>query len=254
MGWYANKVLPIGAIYVGFAASSGYGIASWFAGVKISGRVLAAVFALQVAAYFAASWLQFAAYAPVYEDGTRVSFLTYFDVTTRAFAFVQRDGTAGEAFGAWGYGMRALEIAGFCLGSLLAPAALKGRAYCDSCSLYMRGAKTFWLAASLPKAAQADSARQATAYQTAIIALDELAALAEANDSAGFRARLKELEVGGGDAKKLPHRIALTLMRCPSCESGELHSFLWSGGLTQSQSRALGRAPLAKFFARDAAS
>jgi hypothetical protein len=35
MGWYANYVLPIGALLVGLVASSGYGIASWITGQKI---------------------------------------------------------------------------------------------------------------------------------------------------------------------------------------------------------------------------
>src|SRR5688572_12021483 len=36
MGWYANYVLPFGALLVGIAASAGYGIASWVTGVKIT--------------------------------------------------------------------------------------------------------------------------------------------------------------------------------------------------------------------------
>src|SRR4051812_17886967 len=35
MGWYANLVIPVGALLIGLVASSGYGIASWFSGVKI---------------------------------------------------------------------------------------------------------------------------------------------------------------------------------------------------------------------------
>src|SRR5438105_15575156 len=33
MGWYANKILPMGSMLVGIAASSGYGIAAWPSGL-----------------------------------------------------------------------------------------------------------------------------------------------------------------------------------------------------------------------------
>jgi hypothetical protein len=195
----------------------------------------------------------------VFPDGSPVSFATYFDVTTRAFAWVQKDGTQGTAYGVWGYLFRGLEVSGFCLGSLIAPVALRGRAYCESCSLYMRGARSAALAASVPfvkakkgdsQAAAAHEAEQRAAYESAISALDELHAFAEANDSTGFRDRLKQAEIAARAAIKLPHRIAVSLARCPRCESGEMRSTLWSGHGQQQQSRELGRTPLAQFFAR----
>jgi hypothetical protein len=263
MGWYLDYVIPIGALGVGLAASSGYGVASWLRGVKISGRLLAAIFAIQVGAYLGASWIQFAAYAPAYPDGSPVSFATFFDVTTRAFAWMQKDGTQGTPYGVWGYGFRALEVSGFCLGSLIAPLALRRRAYCDACSLYMRGAKSLMLAASVPlaklgkndlHAAALHEAEQRAAYDRGIAALDELHGLAEANDAAGFRARAKENEIARSAAQKLPQRIAVALARCPRCESGEMRSTLWSGFGQQQQSRALARSALARCFARDASS
>src|SRR4051812_26512742 len=51
MGWYANYVIPVGAIIVGLAAGSGYGIASWISGVRISRKLLLVVVLLQTAAY-----------------------------------------------------------------------------------------------------------------------------------------------------------------------------------------------------------
>ncbi len=241
MGWYANHVIPIGALYVGFAASSGYGLASWLSGVKITRRVTLGLVALQVGAYFAACWLQFHAYGPVYDDGTPVSFVTWFDVSTRMFAFVQKDGTAGEAFGIWGYAFRALEVSGFCLGSLAAPRLLRNLSHCESCSLYMKDAKTVFVAA--------------TEYETAVKALDELEGFAQANQAGEFRDRLKELEIPSRDAKKQSRRITVTLMRCPSCECGELITMLWNGKntlVTHTVSQPLGRSPLPRFFARDA--
>ena len=58
MGWYANYVIPAGAILVGLAASSGYGLGSYVTGTKVSGRLLVMVLALLTASYFAAKYLQ----------------------------------------------------------------------------------------------------------------------------------------------------------------------------------------------------
>src|SRR5262249_50527370 len=51
MGWYANYILPAGALIVGMVASSGYGLASWFSGIKITSKLLWIVLVLQLGAY-----------------------------------------------------------------------------------------------------------------------------------------------------------------------------------------------------------
>ena len=43
MGWYANYVLPVGALLVGLVASFGYGLASWLTGIKITRGLLVKV-------------------------------------------------------------------------------------------------------------------------------------------------------------------------------------------------------------------
>src|SRR5438045_3862552 len=52
MGWYANYVIPAGALLVGIAASSGYGVGSWFSGIRITRSLLWTMCVLQVIAYF----------------------------------------------------------------------------------------------------------------------------------------------------------------------------------------------------------
>src|SRR3974390_2762117 len=59
MGWHADYVLPVGAVIVGVVASSGYGLASWFSGVKITKGLLWIVLGLQLLAYFAAQYVEF---------------------------------------------------------------------------------------------------------------------------------------------------------------------------------------------------
>src|ERR1700761_7758078 len=60
MGWYADYVLPVGALIVGVVASSGYGLASWFTGVKITRSLLLIVLCLQLGCYTAAQYIEFA--------------------------------------------------------------------------------------------------------------------------------------------------------------------------------------------------
>src|SRR5262252_10406441 len=59
MGWYGDYVIPAGALLVGMAAGSGYGIASYLTGFRIRSAVLAAVVALQLGGYAAAQYLEF---------------------------------------------------------------------------------------------------------------------------------------------------------------------------------------------------
>src|SRR5436190_21323339 len=59
MGWYANYVIPAGAIIVGLVAGSGYGIASWLTGVRISRGLLWTVVLLQTAAYVGAEYVEY---------------------------------------------------------------------------------------------------------------------------------------------------------------------------------------------------
>src|SRR3954467_8419799 len=50
MGFYANYVIPAGAILVGLVAGSGYGIASWLTGARIGRGLLWTVVAMQTGA------------------------------------------------------------------------------------------------------------------------------------------------------------------------------------------------------------
>src|SRR5689334_608961 len=59
MGWYANYVIPVGAGIVGFAAGSGYALASWYSGVRIGNGLLAVVLLFQAASYVGAEYVEF---------------------------------------------------------------------------------------------------------------------------------------------------------------------------------------------------
>ena len=106
MGWYANYVIPVGAIIVGLAAGSGYGIASWLTGVRISRSLLWTVLLLQTAAYVGAEYVEYRdvmgqfekAGVGLVQDQRLPTFLEYYDFKARSFAWKAKNGNgAGSA-------------------------------------------------------------------------------------------------------------------------------------------------------------
>jgi hypothetical protein len=134
MGWYANYIIPAGALLVGMACASGYAIAGWFTGLKMTRRLVWSIVGQLVLSYFIAEYEEYRQMVP---DGS-IGFLAWFDLMTRAFSFAHHDGTPGSSFGLAGYLMRGLEIAGFIAGGVIVPLGLGAKPYCHECRCYMR--------------------------------------------------------------------------------------------------------------------
>jgi len=261
MGWYANYVIPIGALLVGLVAASGYGLASWSAGVKITKGLLWTILILQVVAYFAAQYIEYANLPAAVRE--RVGFWRYFDFATRTFAFRDRSGNPGAPLGLWGYGLRALEIIGFVIGSLIVPLILWKKPYCDLCQVYFRTRSLGLLPAGPPvrklkkkdaegQAAYAKETEEAAAAGAALLAT--LSEHATAGRAAEFTALLaqhapkpKQKEYG-----KLASRIALAASYCPRCHKGFLAATAFAGQGEKAQQTPIGRTPLAPDFVRSA--
>jgi hypothetical protein len=261
MGWYLDYVIPAGAMLTGLAASSGYALGSWLSGVKISKGLLVAVLTIQVLAYFGALYIEFSGLDLAYEDGSPVGFFAWLDVYTRSLAWVQEDGTTGAALGAWGYGLRALELIGFSFGSLIAPLVLRSRPYCDACALYMRRAETALVPVSVPavkikkrdtQARAAHDAEQQAAWTRGMELLETLHGKVEGNDPGAFRDLLKPHLLANKQNAKLPARVQVDTYRCPRCEGGELRALLCSGQGQHQKQKEIAREALPQFFARSA--
>jgi hypothetical protein len=241
MGWYANYV------------------ASWMTGVKITRRLLWTVLALQAATYVAAQYIEFRSLDLTYQDGSPVSFLEYYDIVARSFAWEQRNGEAGEPLGMWGYLFRGLEVIGFLGGGLIVPFALRKAAYCDNCQIYMRSLNLATLPAAIPakKFKKSQTEEQAahqradgeavSAADTQLESLRKLAAEARSNE---FLAAIRELKPKKREAAKLPRRIVLQLVSCHGCHAGSLRATLQTGQGNAQQATDLGATPLPLGFAR----
>ncbi len=260
MSWYAYYILPIGALIVGLVAGSGYGVASWLTGVRISRGLLAAILALQILAYIAAQYIEYRHLISIYGGEEEIGFLRFFDLTTRAFAWQGKDGAAGSALGGWGYIWRILEIGGFGLGGIFAPLILKSKPYCENCQRYMRTRSLGLIPAgvAVKKIKKKDTEGQA-AYQQAqetalaegLAALEKLRAHAEVGKTTSFTEILDAYQSEQKAIGKQSTRIALSLSHCPICHSGQLDAASLSGKGNQISRQELGTSPINPGLSRE---
>jgi hypothetical protein len=266
MGWYANYVIPAGALIVGLVAGSGYGIASWVTGVRISRRVLWTVVLLQTGAYVGAEYVEYRDVLKQFEQRGMVlaqarnlpSFPEYYDLKARGFAWKKEHGGAGEPLGGWGYIFVLLGAAGFILGGLIAPAVLFAAPYCDSCQRYMTRKVLGVLPAAVPvkKISKKDTAAQAAhareQEEAAARADLAVARLREAIATGNVEAFTLELAAAGSvkQSNKLPRRVEVSLTWCRSCEGGRIALTLVSGLGEQMTQLKLGEVTVPPEFVR----
>jgi hypothetical protein len=259
MGLYADYVLPVGAVMVGLVASSGYGVASWFSGAKITRKLLWTVLAFQFIAYFAAQYIEFNNLHLVHRNGSPVGFFEYYDFMARTFAWKQDKGGFGEPLGIWGYAFRGLEVLGFVGGSLIVPAVLRKAPYCESCQRYMKTRELILWAASVPAkkikksdaaAIEAHRAEQQRASENGKETWTALKQAASTSNAAEFNTKILSLKPERKAAGKLPSRLNLKLVHCRRCCSGWLRLDLVTGQGREITNKELERVPVQEQFVR----
>ncbi len=241
MGWYADYVLPVGAILVGIVASSGFGAGSWTTGAKVTGLLLLGVAAILLGGYWGAQYIEFRLLFPdgATRDGTAVGFFDFYDAVTRSFAWVEH-GKKGSQLGAWGYALRVGEIVGFSGGGLAIPILLRKMPYCRACGVYMRSPVVALLPAGIEpkrvskKKVEELAARESQANAAYARAQEGLARLLEAGkkgDAAAFAAAVAE--EGPLSRKratgKLSARVQVKVVHCARCAAGDLHASVLAG-------------------------
>jgi hypothetical protein len=132
MAMYALGYVPVGALVVGLLAGSGYVLGAWWFGVRVRRGLLLSIVLIQLAAYGAGLYVEYACLT-IYRDADEtVSFPRWVHETT-----VDWTPAVGQfrraAVGNWGYGLRVLEAGLFCLGALASALVLIGRPACEGC-------------------------------------------------------------------------------------------------------------------------
>jgi hypothetical protein len=260
MGWYADYVLPVGALIVGVVAASGYGLASWFSGIKITRSLLGIVLALQLFSYFGAQYIEFNRRHLVHgQDRTPVGFMEYYDRSARMMAWKNDQGVTGQPLGAWGYAVRALEVLGFVGGGLIVPLILWKSPYCETCKRYMRTRTLGWVPSSVPvkKIKKSDTAGRAAHQAEQQQAADQgqqtiesLKQMALGDQTGDFKKMIAELGVSKKQTMKLPARFSLHIIHCRRCFSGALVAKQLLGQGKQLKTSEYARAELHPEFVR----
>src|SRR5262249_52973566 len=94
MLWYANYIIPAGALLAGVAAGCGYGIGGWFTGLKMTKKMMWSIAAQLVLSYFIAEYEEYRSLDP---DGV-MGFWSWFDQMTQSVVW----GHGGDPVGPLG--------------------------------------------------------------------------------------------------------------------------------------------------------
>jgi len=258
MGWYADYILPVGALLVGAAAGSGYGVASYLTGFRIRRGLLLTVLALQLTGYAAAQYLEFRTLTregPLIDaEGQTLTFARFYHLRAVSFAWKDRhsDGS-GKPLGSWCYFFVGLGVLGFVAGGVIAPAILMKKPYCERCELYMRSRTLALVPASIrhrrvsKRDADAQAAYAKEQEQAASAAgdvLSKVGALAGRGDAHGIKSALASYPARGGYARRagrLPTRLRVGLVHCRQCSAGYLQPAMITGQGRGIRVRALDR-------------
>jgi hypothetical protein len=243
MGWYAKGIIPIGALFVGVLAASGYGIAAKVFHTKIGGSLLVFIVLLLLAAYFLSHYMKYFHIVSVLEEkrGRHLSidFFRYYDVMTRSLSYGSRYSSADRTpLGAWGYGIRLLEVIGFVGGGVAIPMVLSKSDYCDRCRVYMKGKSLMWIPAAVPtrKVNKKDPAdvqgyadEMAQAYQTGTALAEQVVVWGNEGDGVSFKKAMLTNSMSATTANSLAARIEVKVSYCPKCHRGTLKRTLYEG-------------------------
>lgn len=140
--WMFWFVIPVGALFAGFAGASGYYLGSRIFNHRPSGLLLLNVVLASLATF---GLIHYLSYVTLVVEGKQVSdlvsFWQYIDIAIRStsmeFSFrTMKIGATGE-MGGFGYIPAVLQIIGFAVGGFTVYAHLTSKPYCEKCSRYL---------------------------------------------------------------------------------------------------------------------
>ena len=228
MGWYANGIIPAGALIVGIASGLGYAVGSRILNVKLSKAFVFGMITTAIIDYFAAQYLTYLSLVErLHIPPERYGFIDYLREISEGMSFKSRNsGEPGSPLGGWGYLYKLLEIGGYSVGAMLPSMMVFGMPYCKNCQHYLKKHRSGHLHSpeqwSVVK--KLKSKERLPALQAAIQALT-----ARANQFTAPIAAAPLAETEAAVAlldqtiqKDAAARITYTLKKCPRCDAHHL--------------------------------
>lgn len=225
MGWYANGIIPAGALLVGVASGLGYAIGSWVLNVKLSRAFVLGMITTALLDYVAAQWVTWSNLIEQHHaSAEKYPFLQYIRDMCEGMSF-KRGGSneAGAPLGVFGYFFKFLEMAGYTLGAMLPSAILRGLPYCHGCQYYLKkhqttviNAPTSW--AEIKKQPKKQRLESLTAaIQHVCAKAQEALQSVQAASFEETAAKLSMLDKAA--SKDAAASVQLALKKCPHCDA-----------------------------------
>ena len=232
MGWYANGIIPAGALLVGMGSGVGYALGARFLNVKLSRPFLLGMITTGLLDYVAAQGVTYANLIESHHiSADRYSFFAYLQDICENMRFTRSgSGEAGAPLGWIGYIYKALEMAGFSFGTMVPCAILYGMPYCHGCQAYLKNHAAGRIHSPvltmdvkrLPRRERPAAVQQAS---------DEVVARANALLAAWKLLPLEQTvaelaQVTEAPVKKSTAWIHFQIRKCPHCDSHHLATAL----------------------------
>jgi hypothetical protein len=237
LGFYVNGIFPVGALAVGAVSGLGYALGSRVLNVKLSKGFVLGMLTTGVADWFA---LQYFEYAELLErfhaSSDAFSFIDFLTRSATSMTFSRAGSSHGLELGAAGYLFKALELAGFAVGTMAPSAMLMTMPYCRGCRRYLAKERTGVLASTATRDEvmklnrfQLRSAERAAALEAAredvLQRTNEVWAQLASAPLGDVRRHLEAL--GATAPKDKPAALVeVNLKACPSCDSHHLSATL----------------------------
>jgi hypothetical protein len=198
-------VVPAGALFIGYAAASGYYFGSLYFHKKPNAILLIQMVTVAGLTQLLIYWLGYA--TMVLDDGRRVAdlipFSEYLDVSLTAahYRMARASSDMGE-IGTFGYWLAAIQFVGFLVGGLNIFMLLRSKPVCQSCNLYLRPLAT--------KQKRFADAQSAGGYYNRLFTLPV--------DGRDFAALIRS-EVKVDKVAQGAMQVDTALLGCPACKS-----------------------------------
>ncbi len=226
MGW-----LIVGPLILGLLSGLGYLFIAQTRGIRPTVPTLIFIACAQTACFVAIALIEYAVAMPLYPNGASVDFLTWYDTTTRSMT-ISSSGSSrrfASPLGAWGYGVRLLDLMAF-VGVTVGILHSQSRSpYCESCKKYLDEHLLALLASGVvqrrtllqsTKRSLTEASQNHAIAQAVSNVLNNAFAAAESGDAATVQSILSSHAVSQKESQKLTSFVNVTLHACPECHSG----------------------------------